>query len=142
MSPFLVVRQRPVVAAALLSLAAAAPGLLHAQAASAPVSAPVSAPAVSPANAAMPPRAIRRDVPITNSIRRAYAAGTRDSTGRPGRNYWQLRTDYAIDVSLDAAASRLTGTARITLHNSSPDPLRDIGLRLDPNHFQIGRAHV
>ena len=30
------------------------------------------------------PRAIRRDVPLTNSIRRAYEAGTRDATGRPG----------------------------------------------------------
>ena len=130
MSPFLVVRHRPLVAAALLSLAATAPGPLQAQA--------VPAPAAS----ATPPRAIRRDVPITNSIRRAYAAGTRDSTGRPGRNYWQLRTDYAIDVSLDAATSRLTGTARITLHNSSPDPLRDIGLRLDPNHFLGNAPHA
>ena len=30
------------------------------------------------------PRAIRRDVPLTNAIRRAYDAGTRDTTGRPG----------------------------------------------------------
>jgi hypothetical protein len=45
-----------------------------------------------------PPRAVRRDVPITNAIRHALEAGTRDSTGRPGRNYWQLRTDYDIDV--------------------------------------------
>lgn len=130
MSPILVVRHRPLVAAALLSLAAAAPGPLQAQVAPAP------------ATSSMPPRAIRRDVPITNSIRRAYAAGTRDSTGRPGRNYWQLRTDYAIDVSLDAATSRLTGTARITLDNSSPDPLRDIGLRLDPNHFLGNAPHA
>jgi len=130
MSPILVLRHRPLVAAALLSLAAAAPGPLQAQVAPAP------------APSATPPRAIRRDVPITNSIRRAYAAGTRDSTGRPGRNYWQLRTDYAIDVSLDAATSRLTGTARITLHNSSPDPLRDIGLRLDPNHFLGNAPHA
>ena len=35
-----------------------------------------------------PPRAVRRDIPMTNAIRRAFAAGTRDSTGRPGRNYW------------------------------------------------------
>ena len=59
--------------------------------------------------ARLPERAVRRDIPITNSIRRAYAAGTRDSTGRPGRNYWQLRTDYTISARLDAPASRLTG---------------------------------
>src|SRR5262245_53079007 len=33
------------------------------------------------------PRAIRRDIPMTNSIRRAFEAGTRDETGRPGPNY-------------------------------------------------------
>ena len=67
------------------------------------------------------------------------AAGTRDSTGRPGARYWQLRTDYAIDVSLDPATARLTGKARITIHNTSPGPLGAIGLRLDPNHF-LGNA--
>src|SRR5690349_8026348 len=89
-----------------------------------------------------PERAVRRDVPITNSIRRAYAAGTRDSTGRPGRNYWQLRTDYNIDVRLDPATSRLTGKARITLVNNSPDSLAFIGLRLDPNHFLGNAPHA
>ena len=82
-----------------------------------------------------PPRAVRRDIPITNAIRRALVSGTRDSTGAPGRNYWQLRTDYSIDVALDAAASRLTGRAQITVHNNSGDSLPSIGLRLDPNHF-------
>ena len=55
----------------------------------------------------LPERAVRRDIPITNSIRRAYAAGTRDSTGRPGRNYWQIRTDYTISARLDPTLRRL-----------------------------------
>jgi hypothetical protein len=46
-----------------------------------------------------------------------------------------LRTDYSIDVSLDAPASRLHGRAVITLHNTSPDALQSIVLRLHPNHF-------
>ncbi|HLB54174.1 MAG TPA: M1 family peptidase, partial [Gemmatimonadales bacterium] len=41
-------------------------------------------------------RVVRRDIPLTNSIRRAFAAGTRDSTGRPGPRYWQQRVDYTI----------------------------------------------
>ncbi len=85
--------------------------------------------------AAQPPRAVRRDIPITNAIRRAYAAGTRDSTGRPGRNYWQLRTDYTIRVRLDPATQRITGTETITLRNESPDTLRTISMRLPLNHF-------
>jgi hypothetical protein len=80
-------------------------------------------------------RAIRRDIPITNAIRRALAAGTRDSTGRPGRNYWQLWTDYRIEVRLDTANSRLSGREVVTLRNDSPDTLRQIGLRLDMNLF-------
>ncbi len=104
--------------------------------------APVHAqPAVRAADR-LPERAVRRDIPITNAIRRAYLAGTRDSTGRPGRNYWQLRTDYSIDVSLDAPSSRLTGKARITLHNTSPDSLTAIALRLDPNHFLGNAPHA
>jgi hypothetical protein len=82
-----------------------------------------------------PERAVRRDIPITNTIRRAYAAGTRDSTGRPGRNYWQIRTDYTINARLDATTSRITGRETVTLHNNSPDSLGQIQLRLDPNIF-------
>ena len=83
----------------------------------------------------LPERAVRRDIPITNSIRRAYAAGTRDSTGRPGRNYWQTRTDYTISARLDAITSRLTGHETVVLHNNGPDSLGQILLRLDPNIF-------
>lgn len=104
----------------------------------------MSAPVVLAAQdvAGVPPRAIRRDIPITNSIRRAYAAGTRDSTGRPGRNYWQLRTDYRVNVSLDPASQRLTGTARIAVQNNSGESLTAIGLRLDPNHFLGNAPHA
>ena len=82
-----------------------------------------------------PERPIRRDIPMTNAIRAAHAAGTRDSSGRPGPNYWQLRTDYVIRARLDVPAQRLSGIAIITLHNDSPDSLTQVTLRLDPNHF-------
>ena len=82
------------------------------------------------------PRAIRRDVPLTDAIRRAYDARTRDLTGRPGPSYWQLRTDYSIDVSLDPPTDTLTGTETITLVNNSPDALSQIVLRLDHNNFR------
>ena len=88
------------------------------------------------AQTAPPRRAIRRDIPITNGIRRAFAAGTRDSTGRPGRNYWQLSTDYSIDARLDAATSTVSGTERVVVHNASDSALRTIVLRLDQNLFR------
>ena len=93
-------------------------------------------PAAGATTAPSVPRAIRRDVPLTNAIRRAYDAGTRDMTGRPGPNYWQLQTDYAINARLDPATQTITGTETITLHNNSPLPLAEILLRLDHNIYR------
>ena len=100
--------------------------------------------AAAPASAQTkaPERAIRRDVPLTNTIRKAFAAGTRDSTGRPGPKYWQLRTDYQIEARLDPGTSRLSGRETITIHNNSPDSLGQIGLRLDPNLFLGTTPHL
>jgi hypothetical protein len=85
--------------------------------------------------AQQPPRAVRRTIPITNMIQRAFKEGTRDSTGRPGPNYWQTSVDYTIDASLDPATSVVTGKETIVLHNNSPDAMRDIFFRLDQNAF-------
>src|SRR5688500_11913046 len=92
----------------------------------------MTVPAVAQVRTTPPPRAIRRDIPMTNAIRRAFAAQTRDSTGRPGPKYWQLRTDYVINARLDPATSRLTGRETVTIHNRSPEALNAIALRLDP----------
>jgi hypothetical protein len=83
----------------------------------------------------LPERAVRRDIPLTNAIRGAFAAGTRDSTGRPGPDYWQLRTDYTIEVRLDPATSTVTGIETILIHNTSGTPLAALQLRLDQNIF-------
>jgi hypothetical protein len=75
-------------------------------------------------------------------IRRAHAAGTRDSTGRPGRSYWQLRTDYVIEARLDPATSVITGRETVAVHNTSPGPLTSVQLRLDQNIYapNVARA--
>ena len=86
--------------------------------------------------AGIPERAIRRTLPLGNMIRRAYAAGTRDSSGRPGRNYWQLWTDYRITARLDSATSIVTGRETVTIRNDSDAPMRGIVLRLDQNIFK------
>jgi hypothetical protein len=94
------------------------------------------------ASQTLPERAVRRDLPLTNMIRRAHAAGTRDSTGRPGRGYWQLWTDYVIEARLDPATSVVTGREAVTVHNTSPGPLTSIQLRLDQNIYapNVARA--
>jgi hypothetical protein len=82
------------------------------------------------------PRAIRRDIPLTNAIRTAIDAGTRNLTGEPGPNYWQLETDFTIEARLDPAAQTITGTESILIHNNSPAPIPNIVMRLDHNIYR------
>jgi hypothetical protein len=87
------------------------------------------------------PRAVRRDLPLQPGIRRAYARGTRDSvTGGPGPHYFQQRVDYRINATLDTAAAVLHGSETITLHNTTPDTLSNIVLRLYQNYFTAGES--
>ncbi len=81
-------------------------------------------------------RSIRLDVPMTNTIRKAFTAGTRDFSGKPGPNYWQLEADYLINASLDPTTQTITGTEKISMHNNSKDDLKAIVLRLDHNLFR------
>ena len=73
-------------------------------------------------------------------IRRAHAAGTRDSTGRPGRNYWQLWTDYKITARLDTVTSSISGRETVTFRNNSDSAMRTVVLRLDQNIFRPDAA--
>jgi hypothetical protein len=91
-------------------------------------------PAAPPAQ--YPERAVRRDIPLTNIIRKALEAGTRDVSGKPGPNYWQLEADYTINAKLDPATQTITGTEKIVIHNNSTTELRQIGLRLDHNIYR------
>jgi hypothetical protein len=89
-----------------------------------------------------PERPVRRDIPMTDMIKRAFAAGTRDSTGRPGRNYWQLWTDYNINARLDSATSVVSGRETLTFRNNSDSAMRSVVLRLDQNIFRPEAPHV
>ncbi len=97
---------------------------------------PLALQAQQPPPVTTSPRAIRRDVPMTNAIRRAFAAGTRDTTGRPGPAYWQLQADYTINARLDPATQTITGTESIAVHNTSPQDLTEIVMRLDHNIYR------
>jgi hypothetical protein len=85
---------------------------------------------------ALSTRAIRKNIPLTDSIQKAYRSGTRDTSGRPGPNYWQLKTDYSIDAKLNPETQTITGSETIALHNNSGDKLDRIVLRLDHNIYR------
>jgi hypothetical protein len=94
----------------------------------------------APLTAQLPERAVRRTIPVTRAFQRGLAAGTRDSTGRPGAKYWQLRTDYAIDTRLDPATGLVSGTETVRISNPSDADLRDLAIRLDQNLFAPNTA--
>ena len=81
------------------------------------------------------PRSIRRTIPISRSFENGLRAGTRDSTGRPGARYWQLRTDYAIAARLDPATGTVSGQESVTITNPSDSALDMVTLRLYQNLF-------
>jgi hypothetical protein len=84
----------------------------------------------------LPERAVRRDIPMTDMIRRAFAAGTRDSSGRPTAKYWQVWTDYRITARLDSATSTVSGHETVTFRNNGDSAMRGLVLRLDQNIFR------
>ena len=96
------------------------------------------------ASTPLPQRAVRRDIPMTDMIQRAFAAGTRDSSGRPGPHYWQLWMDYTINARFDSATESISGTETAVIHNNSDSTMRTIVLRLDQNLFSanVPRAEV
>ncbi|HEX6372739.1 MAG TPA: M1 family metallopeptidase [Longimicrobium sp.] len=60
---------------------------------------------------------------------------TRSQTGAPGPRYWQQRTRYSINATLDPASRRITGSERIVYHNRSPNELRQVVFNLYQNLF-------
>jgi hypothetical protein len=58
---------------------------------------------------------------------------SRSASGAPGSKYWQNRADYKINVTLDTALHRLSGSVTITYTNNSPDGLPFLWLQLDQN---------
>jgi len=57
----------------------------------------------------------------------------RSANGAPGPLYYQQKADYEMDIVLDDANQRLSGSEKITYTNQSPDVLDYLWLQLDQN---------
>lgn len=57
----------------------------------------------------------------------------RTGSGAPGKEYWQQRADYEMDIVLDDTRQTITGKETITYFNQSPDNLRYLWVQLDQN---------
>jgi hypothetical protein len=60
----------------------------------------------------------------------------RTAAGVPGPKYWQNRTDYKINASLDDVNHNITGTVIISYKNNSPETLPFLWLQLDQNIYK------
>ncbi|MDB4583689.1 M1 family metallopeptidase [Draconibacterium sp.] len=70
-------------------------------------------------------RQLTKELPTPN--------GFRTVTGRPGPDYFQQQVDYDMDILLDENAKTISGQAKITYQNNSPEPLKYLWLQLDQN---------
>ncbi|MAW09121.1 MAG: M1 family metallopeptidase [Flavobacteriaceae bacterium] len=57
----------------------------------------------------------------------------RTASGSPGKDYYQQKVDYKMDIILDDENSRLYGTESISYKNNSPDELSYLWIQLDQN---------
>jgi hypothetical protein len=85
----------------------------------------------------MQPKVATRPLPYpvipAPEFQRAIEEGTRTEMGRPGPNYWQQWTDYALEAKLVPEEKRIEGHAAVSYHNRSPDELPFVALHLFQN---------
>src|SRR3978361_2208884 len=77
-------------------------------------------------------------LPVPLDIQATINKCTRTATGNPGKNYWQNRADYSINVNFDPQSRLLDGTVAIDYTNNSPDTLKQIWFKLYPNLYKEG----
>jgi hypothetical protein len=74
-----------------------------------------------------------QDLYMPRNIRKAYDKGTRDISGAPGKNYWQNKGIYNVDVKVDAGTKMVSGKETIVYTNNSPDQLNELAIRFVNN---------
>jgi len=75
---------------------------------------------------------------IPRDIQKAYDSGTRSKDGKPGRHYFQNRTNYKIEADFDPSTRILKGSEVIKYSNKSKYALKYIVVRLYHNIFKEG----
>src|SRR5687767_2918507 len=60
----------------------------------------------------------------------------RSASGEPGPRYWQNRSDYKINCTLDTSIHGVKGQVEISYTNNSPDNLKFLWLQLDQNIYR------
>ncbi|WP_461451414.1 M1 family metallopeptidase [Mucilaginibacter sp.] len=75
---------------------------------------------------------------LPRDIKKAYANGTREADGRPGKNYWQNTGHYNISITVMPPNRTIKGFETITYFNNSPDTLKQLNIKLIMNIHRPG----
>lgn len=70
---------------------------------------------------------------VPRNVKKAIENGTRTLDGTPGKNYWQNKGVYDIQVKLTPENRLVTGQESINYTNNSPDTLKMIAIRFVNN---------
>lgn len=78
---------------------------------------------------------------IPARIAPSYANGTRTMDGKPGKNWWQNRARYEINLQVAPPNKLINGTEHITYFNNSPHKLDSLNMKLIVNVHRGGRRN-
>ena len=81
-------------------------------------------------------------LPVPLNIQEAFNKQTRSKDGKPGKNYWQNKANYDINVDFSPVTRLLKGAASIAYENNSPDTLNEIVFKLYPNLYKKGSSRL
>jgi hypothetical protein len=80
------------------------------------------------------------NVPV--NIQQAYKNETRSADGRPGKNYWQNKANYTLNINFNPENRLISGTDEIQYFNNSNDTLKEIWFKLYPNIYKKGSIRM
>ncbi len=79
---------------------------------------------------------------VPRNLEATYDKETRSKDGMPGKNYWQNKADYILNVNFDPVTRQLTGTEIIRYSNNSSDTLSQVWFKLYPNLYKKGAPRI
>jgi hypothetical protein len=71
-------------------------------------------------------------------VKKAFANDTRSADGKPGKNYWQNKARYNINIKAAPPNRTIYGTEEITYTNNSPNELKQLVFKLFMNIHKGG----
>ncbi|HEU4554631.1 MAG TPA: M1 family metallopeptidase [Chitinophaga sp.] len=75
---------------------------------------------------------------MPRDVKQAFRNGTRAADGQPGKNYWQNRARYNINITALPPDRNIRGQEEITYINNSPDTLEHLVIKLFLNIHKPG----